>query len=110
MIIGFGNHLGAAERVFDALIQEPGKDQAEHFIAEKVQEAHRFVFHRVNQPRAVDQFPRVLRDRAVELRQIRGGTVRSPSRMNKKSPEAASKPFRTASPLPRPSPWRMSLI
>ena len=39
-------HFGPAERVLDTLTQQPGKRQAEEFVAEEIEEAHRAVLHR----------------------------------------------------------------
>ena len=65
-------HLGAAQRVFDRLLEQPRQRQREELVAEQVQEAHRLAFHRIDQAHAVDELALARDQRAIELGQILG--------------------------------------
>ena len=55
LVVGAAQHLGAAQRVLDRLPEQPREGQAEELVAEQVEEAHRLLLHRVDQPHAVDE-------------------------------------------------------
>src|SRR5687768_17060228 len=70
LVIGFPQDLRPAQRILDALTQEPGKDEAEELISEQIHYAHRFIFHGVDETRPVDEPAFVFCQRQVEAGQI----------------------------------------
>src|ERR1700686_1302276 len=64
--------LRPAERVLEALLEDGGQREAEHLVADHVEEPHRLPFHRVDEPRAVDELAPALGDGRVELGQVLG--------------------------------------
>src|SRR6476659_4388276 len=55
LIVRPAQHFGSAQGVFDRLSKKPRKRQAEELVPEQIPEAHRFLFHRVHEPDAVDE-------------------------------------------------------
>src|ERR1044072_8863151 len=54
-VIGLQQDLGAAKRVLDRLAQRPTEGEAKKLVGAEIAEAHRLVFHRVNQPHAISE-------------------------------------------------------
>ena len=67
-----GQDLGAAERVLHGLAEEPGEDEAEGLVRAEVQELHRLLVHRVDEPHAVRELRAPTGDDIVELREFLG--------------------------------------
>jgi len=72
LVIGLQQHLRAAQRVADRLLEQPREELAEEPVPEIVDELHSALFHRIDEARAVDEasFPRG--DRSEEPRQVLG--------------------------------------
>ena len=69
-IVRTANHLGAAQRVSEPLAKYKGESHREEFVAKKVEEAHRLLFHGVDQPRAIDEFAFLRAIDAVESNEL----------------------------------------
>ncbi len=69
-VVCFEKDFRAAECVFDALVKEPGEDEAEHFVAEEVEGAHGFFFHGIDESCAVDEFAVLFLEREVEFGEV----------------------------------------
>ena len=66
VIVATPEHFSPAERVLDRLPQEPGKGQAEEFVAEDVQKPHGPVLQWVDKADTVDEFALAGHDSPVE--------------------------------------------
>jgi hypothetical protein len=71
-VVFAGEDLGAAERVFDALAEEPGESQAEEFIGDHVEELHGLFLHRVDEAGAVGELGFAAGDGLVKLGELLG--------------------------------------
>src|SRR5262249_62274834 len=47
-IVGAAHRLGAAQRIGEALRQQPSKEQPQGLGSEEIEEAHRLLLHRLN--------------------------------------------------------------
>ena len=47
--------LGAAQRVLDRLAEKPREGQTEELVGDEVERPHGGVFHRIDQPHAVNE-------------------------------------------------------
>ena len=54
-IIFTPHYFCSTQCIFDGLTQQPGKCHAEEFVADEIQCAHRFFFHRIDQTYPVDE-------------------------------------------------------
>ena len=75
LIIDLGYHFGAAKGIFDRLAEQPGKCQAEKFVAQEVEKAHGFFLHGIDQARAVDHLPLAPGQGVHELDEVAGVVV-----------------------------------
>src|ERR1051326_1725532 len=73
LVLGAWQHLGAAQRVLDRLSEQPGERHAEELVPEEIEEPHRLLLHRVDEPHAVHEFAGPLAERLVEPRQVQIG-------------------------------------
>src|SRR5512135_1624666 len=55
VIVGAGKHLRTAQGIFEVLPKHEGEGAREELIAKKIQEPHGSLFHRINEPTAVDE-------------------------------------------------------
>src|SRR5581483_3786580 len=72
LVVPAEERLRPAERVPDALPENPREEEAENFVAEVVERAHRLALHRVDEARAVRELAHAVAQRGVELRQVLG--------------------------------------
>jgi len=70
LIVPLAESLGAAQRVFDALAQQPGEGQTEEAISNEIEKAHSAFFHRVHQTYAVYELSFSRAPGLVKARQI----------------------------------------
>lgn len=70
LVVTLEKHLGSAESILDRLIQKPGEDLAEKFVAKQIKRPHRLFFHLIDKPCAVDELPFAGRYGVVKLREI----------------------------------------
>ena len=69
VVVG-ANDLRAAERVLDRLTEQLGEDEAKRLVRAHVQELHRMLLHRINEPRTVREIGPVRGHRFIKLRQF----------------------------------------
>src|SRR5262249_42744168 len=58
-------HLGSAQRVLEALLQDRRQREAERLVADGIEKAHRLAFERVDEARSVDELAAPLGDGSV---------------------------------------------
>ncbi len=69
-IVAAAHRLGAAQRVGEALRQQPGEKQREGLVGDEIEEAHRLLLHRIYETGAVDELALAGADRVPKLRQL----------------------------------------
>src|SRR5262249_35912823 len=69
-VVGAPQRLSAAQRVGEALRQQPGKEQREGLVGDQIEDAHRLLLHRINEPGAVDELALAGPNRIPKLRQL----------------------------------------
>src|SRR5262249_12870441 len=63
-------HLRAAERILDGLLEKPREGEAEELVSQQVKEAHGLTLYGIDEPHAVDELALAGHERAIELGQI----------------------------------------
>src|SRR5450759_2388837 len=56
LVVPAAQNLGSAKGVRESLIEQPAEEPRESLVGEQIQESHCLVLHRVDKPRAVDEF------------------------------------------------------
>src|SRR5512136_1260761 len=92
LVVLVEQRLGAAQGVFESLIEDPREHEREKPVPDQVEDSHRLFFHGINKTAPVDEFSDIISQCPVKLGKVYRGNRQIPVQDHQDVPFCEGKP------------------